>query len=584
MKKRELLSRIIPLFSGYKKSLFLAVFLVISATICSSLIPLIFRRLLDQAIPSQDLRQIMMIAGTFFLLTLLAHAFSFCQQLLVGSMGFEIVNRLKVTVYRHILTLPLRYFEEHGVGRLVSRVDSDAQQLFMLFSSVALELVWALINLIFAYVVMFTVSVKFTLMILPIMPLFLLISITVFSRLRTRYIEDRKLYNNISAHLTEQLRSIPLLRGLNAIAWSKEKISKSNREKVSYGAGISIRENITFFSLKAMPELAIALLLYHGASGVHQGALTVGTIWMFIDYLRRAMDPLFRVSEQIGQLQRGFSSAERLFEILEKQGEYQNLGPITRLPFADRIDFVDVNFAHTPDRPTLKNLSLSIKKGEVVAVVGPTGSGKTTLFNLLSGFYSIEQGKILIDGKEIRREDLRSWRGNLGHVWQEIKLFPGNVLDNLRVLRQDISDETVLDSIEKLQLHPLISRFKDGIHTQLLENGNGISQGEKQLLSIARSIVFNPDILLLDEATSSIDPHTEKMIQAALGKAMNGKTALIIAHRLSTITQADRIVVLSQGEIVETGNHHELLELDGTYASLYRAQFAHTQAEEEKWQ
>lgn len=573
MKKRQLLRKIIPLFSEHRRSLFIAVCLVIFSTASSSTIPLVFRHLIDSAIPQQNTVQIMQIAGLYFLLMLLAHLFSFSQQLIVGNMGFEIVNRLKVKVFRHILTLPLRYFEEHGVGRLVSRVDSDAQQLFMLFSSVALELVWAMINLTIAYIVMFSVSPKYTLMVLPIMPIFLFISITVFSKLRARYVEDRKLYSNICAHLTEQLRSIPLLRSLNAVPWSMAKIDHANQEKVNFGASISLRENITFFSLKAMPELAIALLLYQGSSGVHNGALSVGTIWMFIDYLRRAMEPLFRVSEQVGQLQRGFSSAERIFEILAKPGEYSEMADAKRLPFLHSIDFIDVNFSHTPDRPTIKNLNLSIKKGEIIAIVGPTGSGKSTLFNLLSGFYPIESGQILIDGKSVSAQDLRAWRGNLGHVWQEIKLFPGNVLDNLRVLRRDIPDEQVLKSLDQLSLRPIVDRFKNGVGTPLLENGNNISHGEKQLLSIARSIVFDPDILLLDEATSSIDPTTEKMIQSALGKAMHGKTAIIIAHRLSTITTADRIVVLQGGEVIEIGHHQELIDKNGTYASLYHAQF-----------
>lgn len=580
MKKRELLVKILPLFKGHKKSLAFAIILVVLSTASSSTIPLIFRKLIDQAIPQKDTALIMQVAAIYFILMLLAHLFSFSQQLLVGNMGFEIVNRLKVKVFRHILTLPLRYFEETGVGRLVSRVDSDAQQLFMLFSSVALELVWALINLTIAFVVMFTVSAKFTLMIIPIMPLFLVISITVFSKLRARYIEDRKLYSNICAHLTEQIRSIPLLRSLNAIPWSKEKIKKVNRDKVHFGASISVRENITYFTLKAMPEMAIAILLFQGAKSVNAGVITVGTIWMFIDYLRRAMEPLFRVSEQIGQLQRGFSSAERIFEILAKEGEYSHTHKTPRLPFEEKIQFVDVHFSHSPDKPTIKNLNLTVNKGEVVAIVGPTGSGKSTLFNLLSGFYPIASGQILVDGKQLEHDDLRAWRGNLGHVWQDIKLFPGNVLDNLRVLRRDISDDTVIASLEQLSLRSMVDKMKMGINTPLLENGVNVSYGEKQLLSIARSMVFNPDILLLDEATSSIDPTTEKMVQAALGKIMHGKTALVIAHRLSTIINADRIVVLKDGEIVEEGKHNELIEKNGHYASLYFAQFAATSAEE----
>ncbi len=574
VKKRQLLAHILPLFKQHKSGLIIAIVLVVFSTLCSSSIPLVFRQLIDQAIPQQDLSSIMSMAGLYFMLMLLAHCFSFSQQLLVGNMGFEIVNRLKVKVFRHILTLPLRYFETHGVGRLVSRVDSDAQQLFMLFSSVTLEIIWAMINLTIAYGVMFTVSPKFTLMVLPIMPLFLIISITVFSKMRKRYIEDRRLYSNISAHLTEQLRSIPLLRSLRAIPWSVRKIEKVNLEKVNFGAGIALRENITFFSLKAMPELAIAVLLYQGTKSVHQGSLSVGTIWMFIDYLRRAMEPLFRVSEQIGQIQRGFSSAERIFEILNLSGEYQEIEARERLPFTKAIEFVNVNFSHTPERPTIKDLNLKINKGEVIAIVGPTGSGKSTLFNLLSGFYPIESGEILIDDQKIPPNALRAWRSNLGHVWQDIKLFPGNVLDNLRVHRQDITDQQVISSLETLGIKTIVERFKNGVHTPLLESGQNISQGEKQLLSIARSMVFSPDILLLDEATSSIDPKTEEMVQKALNKAMEGKTALIIAHRLSTIQNADRIVVLDQGRIIEEGNHQTLLARGGSYAELYHTQFS----------
>ncbi|HLE11632.1 MAG: hypothetical protein A2504_12905 [Bdellovibrionales bacterium RIFOXYD12_FULL_39_22] len=585
MKKFSTLKRVYTFFNGYKRSLLIALFLVILSTAIAMAMPLIFRHLLDQAIPSKDLSQIITIGILFLLATVASSLCSYSEQLLVGNMGFEIINQLKIKLLKHILTLPLNFFDKNGAGRLISRIDSDTQQLFMLFSSVSLELLGAALNVVVAIIIMFSISSKYALMAIPMIPFFIFFSVLFFGRLRKMYKHDRKLYANISAFLGEHLGAIPLLQKLAALEWSKKKFQQVNDEKTKFAQTIFLREYAIFFAFRIIPELIIALVIYRGASDIKANVISIGTIWMFIDYLRMATEPLFRLSEQIGQLQRGVSSADRLFEILDTRPEvdneknitphsYQSYNSYQHQPyqFKEKIEFKNVSFAHTPTRPTLTDLSFSINKNEIVAIVGPTGHGKSTIFSLLCRFYNVDAGEILIDGKNLQEIHLSSWRKIVGLFWQEIKLFPGNVLDNLKVLRQDIPDCQVHQITSDLGITSIIENFEKGFATSLLENGGNISSGEKQLLSLARSMVFGPDILLLDEATSAIDPQTEQMIQAALDKILPGKTAIIIAHRLSTIARADKIIVIKDGKVVEQGTHHELMTANADYANLYHSQ------------
>ncbi|MCK4979155.1 MAG: ABC transporter ATP-binding protein, partial [Candidatus Delongbacteria bacterium] len=346
-----------------------------------------------------------------------------------------------------------------------------------------------------------------------------------------------------------------------------------NEEKRWYEFKIYILEQSIWFVMMLCPQVVIALILYHSVDWIKADLITIGTVWMFIQYIQLAIQPLIMISEQIRELQRAFGAADRIFEILDTEPEVKDSDdPVTDLNFSEKIEFKNVSFQYEPDKPVLKDLSLTIDKGSTVAIVGATGSGKTTIISLLSRFYDPDKGSITIDGIDLKEIKQSSLRSKMSLVLQDIFLFPGNIMDNLRVLRNDISEEKVIDATKKMGIYSYLKGFPKGFDMELSEDGTNLSFGERQLLSFSRALTFDPEILIMDEATSSIDPYTEAEIQRSMSKLLKGRTSIIIAHRLSTIEHADKIIVLDHGELIEQGTHHQLMKIKGLYANLYWTQ------------
>jgi ABC-type multidrug transport system fused ATPase/permease subunit len=416
-------------------------------------------------------------------------------------------------------------------------------------------------------------NVKLTLIVLSISPVYLLGAYIVFSKMRPMFRKDRELYARIVGFLSEHIKAIPLLRNLNNLQWSINKFDKANQEKRWYEFKISMLEQSVWFVMMLCPQVVIFLILYYSVGWVKEEAITIGTVWMFIQYIHLAVQPLVMISEQIRELQRAFGAADKIFEILDTEPEVKEpLNPKTIGGFKEKISFNNVCFHYDVDKPVLKNVSFTIDKGSTVAIVGATGSGKTTIISLLTRFYDPIEGNITVDGvdlKYIRSDELR---GMMSLVLQDIFLFPGDILDNLRVLRKDIPEDRVKEASKKMGIYNYLNSFPQGFNTILSEDGGNLSFGERQLLSFSRALTFDPEILIMDEATSSIDPYTEAEIQRSMEKLLKGRTSIIIAHRLSTIEEADNIIVLDRGELVEQGSHDELMALKGHYANLYWTQ------------
>jgi ABC-type multidrug transport system fused ATPase/permease subunit len=573
--KLSLIPKIAHLFRGHHAKILLALGFAFASTIFLVGLPLLFRRIVDDGITHKDISLTLTLAFGYLAMTVLYRTFEYLQTVLVGSMGITIVNSLKMQLLKHTLSLSIRFFDKTETGKLISRIESDSQRLFMLFSSVGLQLFSSTLIIVFSFAVMFTVNVEFTLYILCCAPLFLGSAIIVFSRMRPLFRKERELYAQITGFAGEHISAIPLLRNLNSIQWSRDKFRTMNSSKSKFSFRVEAIEASFWGVMFITPVIATTIIFTVGAKQLAVGSLTIGTLLLFFQYIAGIISPLIVISEQISEVQKAFASAERIFDLLNTKPEVRNpISPVTITDFNDCIEFRSVTFGYN-ETPILNDISFTIKKGTSTAIVGATGAGKTTITSLLTRWYDVQDGSITLDGNDIRNFRQQDLAAMMSFVMQDIYLFPGSIRDNLRAMRMDIPDSQVEKAIQNLDIQHIIDRFENGLDTILSENGKNLSFGERQLLSFARALTFQPEILIIDEATSSVDPATEARLQASLLTLLEGRTSIIIAHRLSTIVHADTIIVMDKGQIAEQGTHDELLLKNGMYARLYNLQSQH---------
>ncbi len=566
-----MLKRISPYFLNHKKSVSIALLSVIPTTATLTTLPLIFRELIDTALLSGNSTTVLFFCLLYFMALISHKILEYVQNIVVGFMGLEIVSQIKEELLNHILHLSVSFFDKNNSGILISRIESDAQKLYTLFTTAGLQTFNAFLNIVIPVVVMSFINIKLSLVVLLISPVYIVSTIILYKKVRPMFRKDRELYSEISGFLTEHLKAIPVLKSLNNQNWSKNKLAAINREKREHELKINILKMSTRFILMLVPQLAIVIVLYKSVDWISAGSITFGTVWMFIQYIQAAIFPLIVISEEIGQIQQAFGSAERIFGLLDTRSDISE-GFIRKCRFNHDIRFNNVSFYYEKNKPILNNITFSIKKGSTVAIVGPTGSGKSTIIALLARFYDPIKGTITIDGINIKDFKFEALRQKVNLISQDIQLFPGNVTDNLRMFKSNISIEKVYESCKKLGVYDDIVNLPEGFNTKLANDGSNISFGESQLLSFSRAMTFNPEILIMDEATSSIDPNTEAKLQNNLSILLDGRTSIIVAHRLSTIVHADNILVIEKGNLVEQGSHVDLLNRNGLYADLHYSQ------------
>jgi len=446
----------------------------------------------------------------------------------------------------------------------------------MLFSDVALALLRNVILFAGTFAVMIVANARVTLSVLALMvPL---VAATYFF---LRYIRGvsrtvRRLYARISTFLVEYVQGIPILQIFGYTDHARLRLAELNRDKYGKEVRLYMVEYAFWAAFASAEVAAVMIIIYIGAPEILAGALTVGTLVLFIEYTRRLFWPLIMFSEQLDFIQRAFASADRVFGVLDTPSRTPDRpGARDTVPGDWReVAFEEVSFTYDGGVQALDRVDLRIRRGERIALVGLSGGGKTTVTNLLLRFYEPTEGRITLDGVDIRDYRQQAWRARIGLVLQDIHLFPGTLGENLKVLRDDIPDEALSRALRIVQGEELLQRLPAGYATELAEGGGNLSMGERQLLCFARAVVENPDILVLDEATSAVDPVTESRLQRALGALLEGRTSVIVAHRLATVTGADRILVMHQGRLVEQGSHAELYERGGIYRDLFDLQFA----------
>jgi ATP-binding cassette subfamily B protein len=570
---KKILPKIMPYFRKYRAKIITAALFLLFSTVLSLFGPLLIRRAIDVDIKNSSIHGLVRTSLIYLALEVVIMAIGYYQRIALSRVGEKAAADLKENLFQHVLNLPMSFFDRNPVGRLITRVESDTEALKLLFTSTAVVLVQDFALLIGMSVVMLLVNWKLYLLILALLPPFIYFFYWVQKRIRPIFIEIRRKVADINNFINETIWGLPVVQAFNQENNFNQKMNGHNQEKYRKEWIGMMYWNRLWFMVDFGEVLGFVLVLGIGGIWALKGLITIGTLILFVNYIMRLFIPLRGLSDQLNVIQRAFASGERMFGIIDtKPEELGKVKPITA-QFQKGLVFDAVNFAYEGRDWVLKDINLNVKKGEKVAMVGETGAGKTSIIGLLLRFYEPQLGKILLDDYDLHKLDKHTLRHYVGFVPQDVILFPGSVLDNLRLFDETITEATVHAAANRTRIHDKILSFPDGYKTNLIQRGINLSQGERQLLSFARALVFNPEILILDEATSSVDPHTEHQIQEGLEELLKGRTAIIIAHRLATIQMVDRIIVLHKGSIVEQGSHAELMVQEGYYYKLYKLQY-----------
>lgn len=513
------------------------------------------------------------IAMLFALVILINFLLSYIQVYILNYTSQRIIFNIREELFNHIQSLSIRYFDNNPIGRLVTRVTNDTETLNEMYTSVLVNLFKDFFLLGGIMIVMIQIDLQLALLSFSLIPVIIMVSVFFRKYIREVYRLSRLQLAKINSNLNENISGMQTIQLFNKESKFYNKFDNLNKEYLN----IQKRE-IKYFaiyrpSIEILRSLGIALLIYFGGGKAISGVIEFGVLYLFINYLQRFFEPILDLTEKYNILQSAMASSERIFQILDLDDKIENIeNPIVLRDLKGRIEFKNVWFAYNNQDWVLKDINFVIEPGQSIAIVGATGAGKTSIINLITRFYDIQKGEILIDGVNIMDFDKKSLRKHVGVVLQDVFIFTGNIKDNIR-LNSNISDDSIIEISKYINCHEFISKLPNSYDEPVMERGSTLSSGQRQLLSFARTLVYNPDILILDEATSNIDTETEQLIQDALLKLTKGRTSIAIAHRLSTIQHSDKIIVLKDGRIKETGNHQDLLEKRGLYFNLYKLQY-----------
>lgn len=571
----SLLRQVMAMVKPYKGVFWFCVTLAISLAPLAILRPKLIQQMVDQYISPKIADGLgtmaLLIAGVLILEVILRYFFLYYTDWL----GQMVIKNLRVDVFNHITRLNLSYFDKTPIGQSTTRTINDIEAINTIFSEGSVTILADLVMLVAVTGMMFSISWKLTLVVLSVFPLLIWGSYLFKESVRKSYEKVRNHIATMNSFLQERIGGMKIVQIFNSEQREADKFKKINDDYTKANLDSILSYAIFFPVVDIISALSLGLMVWYGAGGVLDGTVSVGTLVAFPLYISMLYRPIRMLADKFNTLQMGLIAAERVFKLLGDQNTVRNVGTYSPAHLEGKIAFKNVSFSYNEAVSTLKNVSFSIAPGQTMAIVGSTGSGKSTIINLLNRFYELNSGTIEVDGRDIRDFDVYTLRRHIAVVLQDVFLFSGTVLENITLRDTEIAREKVIDCAKMIGAHDFIMRLPGGYDYQVMERGATLSMGQRQLISFVRALVFDPEILILDEATSSIDPETESVIQYAIERLIERRTSIVIAHRLSTIRHAANILVLDKGLVLEMGPHEELLKNEtGRYRELYEKQFA----------
>ena len=575
----KLFGKLLAFVKPYNITFFGVMLSAIIISLLSTLTPYLLKVVVDDYLLTKNYEGMLVIILIMIVVLFSEVVFMYIFTYNANWLGQKVIKDLRVNVFQKIIKFKMSFFDKNAVGRLVTRTVNDIETIASIFSQGLFTIIADFLKMATVITVMTIISVELTIVVISIFPL-LIYATRVFQKsMKTAFEKVRIEVANLNSFVQERISGVKIVQIFN-----REKIEKDNFNEINLkhrDAWLrTVWINSIFFPIAEIStSICIGLLVWYGGfKNISGETISLGTLFLFISMSGLLFRPLRQIADRFNTLQMGMVSTERIFKILEDNLEINNKGKIEQNSFSGEIEFKNVNFSYIKNQKVLDNISFKINPSETFAIVGPTGSGKTTITNLITKFYELDSGNILLDGNDIDSYNLENIRNKIGIILQDVFLFADTIFNNITLFNEKISIQDVENAAKELEIHDFIRSLPNGYNFNVSERGTTLSSGQKQLIAFLRVLVNNPDILILDEATSSIDSYSEDLIKKATNKITKGKTSIIIAHRLSTVESADKIIYMENGKILEYGNHKELLNINnGKFKKLYEEQFLENQ-------
>lgn len=573
----KIFKRIMEYTKPYKSRYYWVIVFAVTLSVFAALRPFLLKQTVDSYIQKEDatglLYYILLMAGVLIVEVVSQFYFVF----LANWLGQDIIRDIRVKLFNHLMSFKMKYFDNEPVGKLVTRSVFDIESISKIFSQGLFMIISDLLKMVVVLIFMFYMNWKLTIIVMCAMPVLVYATRVFQKKMQVAFEEVRTQIANLNTFVQERVTGMKIVQLFSRedIEYEKFKVINNKHKKAWIK---NVWYNSIFFPIAdIVSSISLGLVVWYGGLNIlaGNGTTTFGDLFSYTMFIGMLYNPLRQIADKFNEMQMGMIAANRVFEVLDTEGHIQDKGKVTAPTFKGNIDFENVHFSYTGKEDVLKGINIHVKEGETIAIVGATGAGKSTIINLLNRFYEINGGEISIDGTDIRDFTLKSLRNQIAVVLQDVFLFADTIHNNITLENPNISREDVIKAAKEIGVHDFIMTLPHGYDYNVKERGVMLSSGQRQLIAFLRAFVSNPSILILDEATSSIDSYSEDLIQRATETITKGRTSIVIAHRLATIVNADKIIVMEKGNVVEQGTHYELInKAEGYYKNLYYSQFA----------